>query len=131
MENCFRIVGETGIRLLTQLCNEVWRTGKWPTDWTISILVPIHKKGSSIKCSNYRTIALISHASKILLRIIQLCLKTYLEHQIPQEQAGFVKVKGTREQILNIRQLIEKSRKFQVPMIICFMDYQKAFDCVN
>lgn len=82
--------------LMTELCNQIWKTGKWPKDRTISILILIHKKGSTAKCSNYRTIVLISHASKVLLKIIQLRLKPYLEYQIPQEQAGFVKGKYER-----------------------------------
>ena len=100
-------------------------------DWTRSTFIPIHKKGSTKKCENFRTIALISHPSKVLLHIIKNRLKYYLDSQIPAEQAGFVKGKGTREQILNARLLIEKSREFQVPMLICFLDYSKAFDCVN
>lgn len=127
----FQMLGEKGVRIFHSVCTAIWSTGKWPTDWCTSIYVPLHKKGSTTKCENYRTLSLVSHASKVLLKILKTRLKAYLDCQIPQEQAGFVKGKGTREQILNIRQLIEKSREYQVPMIICFVDYQKAFDCVN
>ena len=82
-------------------------------------------------CSNYKTIALISHASKVLLHVINRRLHYYLTRQIPEEQAGFVKGKGTREQILNVRQIVEKSREFNSPVILCFIDYSKAFDCVQ
>ena len=124
-------LGEHGAKILTDLCNIIWKHGQWPKDWSTSIFIPLHKKGKTTKCSNYRTISLISHPSKILLRIIKRRMGHYLDQQIPQEQAGFVKGKGTREQILNIRQLIEKCREFNIPMVICFLDYQKAFDCVN
>lgn len=113
------------------MCNKVWDTGVWPEDWCESVFVPLHKKGPTTRCENYRTISLISHASKILLQIILARLRPFLDRQIPQEQAGFVKGKGAREQILNIRQMIEKSREFQIPMVVCFLDYHKAFDCVN
>ncbi|KAA5657335.1 reverse transcriptase family protein, partial [Pseudomonas aeruginosa] len=102
-----------------------------PSDWTRSIILPLHKKGSTKQCDNYRTLALISHASKILLYILNNRIRYYLDEQIPQEQAGFVKGRGTREQILNVRQLIEKGREYNVPFIMCFIDYSKAFDCVN
>lgn len=127
----FKVLGDKGIDLLHNICEHIWQHGDWPQDWTKSIIIPLHKKGSTRKCNNYRTLALISHASKILLHIINFRLRNYLDWQIPQEQAGFVKGKGTREQILNIRQLIEKAYEFDTPIIICFIDYNKAFDCVN
>ncbi|CAK1589260.1 unnamed protein product [Parnassius mnemosyne] len=123
-------LGETGIKIL-ELCNQIWSSGKWPRDWTESLLISLHKKGSTKICQNYRTVALISHGSKIMLHIIKGRLQPYLQRQIPNEQAGFVKGRGTREQIVNIRQLIEKSREFNVPIMMCFVDYSKAFDCVR
>ena len=96
-----------------------------------SIILPLHKKGSTSKCDNYRTLALISHASKVFLHIIHNRIRYYLDWQISQEQAGFVKGRGTRDQILNIRQLIEKSYEFNTPIILCFIDYSKAFDDVT
>ncbi|PZC71182.1 hypothetical protein B5X24_HaOG213934 [Helicoverpa armigera] len=124
-------LGQKGTKAITDICNTIWKTGKWPKDWTESVFIPLHKKGSSKDCGNYRTLALISHASKILLHVINRRLNYFLSRQIPEEQAGFVKGKGTREQILNVRQIIEKSREFNSPVILCFIDYTKAFDCVQ
>lgn len=114
-----------------EICNKIWHTGQWPEDWVHSSILPLHKKGSVRDCNNYRTIALISHASKILLHIINARLRSFLDWQIPQEQAGFVKGRGTREQILNIRLIIEKCYEFNIPIFMCFVDYRKAFDCVD
>ncbi|XP_012544182.2 transposon TX1 uncharacterized 149 kDa protein [Bombyx mori] len=124
-------LGERGVNAVHSICNYVWQHGEWPNDWTKSIILPLHKKGSTRKCDNYRTLALVSHCSKVLLYILNTRLRYFLDWQIPQEQAGFVKGKGTREQILNIRQLIERSYEFGTPMIMCFIDYSKAFDCVK
>lgn len=122
---------EIGIENIHQICQRIWDTTQWPEDWTLSTLIPIHKKGSKTKHDNYRLIALIPHASKIMLHIINERLKTYLSWQIPEEQTGFVKGKGTREQILNVRQLIEKAREYNVPLYLCFIDYKKAFDSIK
>lgn len=124
-------LGDNGAKILQDICNKIWHSEHWPKDWAKSAFIPIHKKGSTRKCQNYRTIALISHASKILLRILDQRLRRYLDYQIPPEQAGFVKGKGTKNQIFNIRQLIEKAREFNMPMLLCFIDYKKAFDCVK
>lgn len=110
--------------------HKIWQNGHWPKDWVKSAFIPIHKKDSTRKCQNYRTISL-SHASKILLRILDQRLRRYLDCQIPPKQAGFDKGKETRDQIFNIRQLIEKAREFNTPMLLCFIDYRKAFDCVR
>jgi hypothetical protein len=103
----------------------------WPEDWVELILIPLYKKGSTEDCSNYRTTSLISHASKVLLNVIHARLRYYADSQIPQEQAGIVKGRRTREQIFNIRQLIEKSREFNQLLVMCFIDYNKSFDCVQ
>lgn len=124
-------LSSNGVRQLLHICNSIWKTGIWPVDWTESMFVPLHKKGSTRDCNNYRTLALIPHVSKILLYIINHRLKHFLQRQIPEEQAGFVLGKGTREQILNVRQIIEKSREFNSPVLLCFIDYTKAFDCVQ
>ncbi|XP_077255535.1 uncharacterized protein LOC143893712 [Temnothorax americanus] len=126
-----KALGETGIDTLHAICNHIWQHGEWPQDWTESVILPLHKKGSTKRCDNYRTLSLISHASKILLYIINNRIRHFLDWQIPQEQAGFVRGRGTREQILNIRQVIEKSYEFDTPVIMCFVDYCKAFDCVD
>ena len=99
--------------------------------WKRSVFIPIPKKGNAKECSNYRTIALISHASKVMLKILQARLQQYMNHEIPDVQAGFRKGRGTRDQIANIHCIMEKAREFQKNIDFCFIDYAKAFDCVN
>jgi len=96
-----------------------------------SVFIPIPKKGNAKECSNYRTIALISHASKVTLKILQARLQQYMNCELSDAQAGFRKGRGTRDQIANICWLIEKAREFQKNIYFCFIDYAKAFDCVN
>ena len=96
-----------------------------------SVFIPISKKGNTKECSNYRTIALISHASKVMLKILQARLQQYRNCELPDVQAGFRKGTGTRDQIANIRWIIEKAREFQRNIYFCFIDYAKAFDCVD
>ena len=95
------------------------------------VFIPIPKKGNAKECSNYRTIALISHASKVMLKILQARLQQYVNRELPDVQAGFRKGRGTRDQIANIRWIIEKAREFQINIYFCFIDYAKAFDCVE
>ena len=94
-------------------------------------MIPIPKKGNAKECSNYRTIALISHASKVMLKSLQARLQQYVNHEIPNVQAGFRKGRGTRDQIVNICCIMEKAREFQKNIYFCFIDYAKAFDCVD
>ena len=89
------------------------------------------KKGNAKQCSNYCTIALISHTSKVMLKILQARLQQYVNHELPDVQAGFRKGRGTRDQIANIRWIMEKAREFQKNIYFCFVDYAKAFDCVD
>ena len=96
-----------------------------------SVFIPIPKKGNAKECSNYRTIALISHASKVMLKILPTRLQQYMNHEFPDVQGGFKKGRGTRDQIANIRWIIEKARGFQKNIYFCFIDYAKAFDCVD
>lgn len=124
-------LGETGVDIFHKICQRIWENDTWPEDWTTSTYVPIHKKGPKDICENYRTIALISHASKVMLQILVQRIKPYILSQLPPEQAGFVPGRGTREQILNINQIIEKAREFNIPTYLCFIDYTKAFDCVR
>ena len=100
-------------------------------DWKRSVFIPIPKKGNAKECSNYHTIALISHASKVMLKILQARLKQYVNHELPGVQAGFRKGRGTIDQIANIRWIIEKAREFQKNIYFCFIDYAKAFDFVD
>ena len=93
-----------------------------------SVFIPIPKKGNAKECSNYRTIALISHASKVIVKILQARLQQYVNRELPDVQSGFRKARGTRDQIANIHWIIEKARKFQKNIQSCFIDYAKAFD---
>ena len=97
----------------------------------MSVFIPIPKKGHAKECSNYRTIALISHASKIMLKILQDRLQQYVNRELPDVQAGFRKGRGTRDQTANILWIMEKAREFQRNIYFCFIDYAKAFDCVD
>ena len=99
-----------------------------PQDWKRSVFISIPKKGNAKECSNYCTIALILHASKVILKILQARLQQYVNCELPDVQAGFRKGKGTRDQIANIRRIIKKAREFQKNIYLCFIDYAKAFD---
>ena len=102
---------------------------QWPYDWKRSVFIPIPKKGNAKEYSYYRTIAYFSHASKVMLKSPQVRLQQYVNHELPDVQAGFRKGKGTRDQIANICRIIEKAREFQKNIYFCFIDYAKAFDC--
>ena len=103
-------------------------TQQWPQDWKRSVFIPIPKKGNAKECSNYRIIALISHASKVMLKILQARLQQYVNRELPDVQR---KGRGTRDQITNIHWVIGKAREFQKNIYFCFIDYAKAFDCVG
>ena len=117
--------------MLHSICQQIWKIQQWPQDWERSVFIPVPKKGNPKECSNYCTIAFISHASKIMLKILQTRLQQYVNHELLDVQAGFRKGKGTRDQIANIRWIIEKARELQKKKKICFIDYPKAFDCVD
>ena len=110
---------------------ECWKTQQWLQDWKRSVFFPIPKKGNTNECSNYPTIAPISHASKIMLKILQARLQQYMNCELPDDQAGFRKGRGTRDQIANICWIMEKAREFQKSIYFCFIDYAKAFECVD
>lgn len=126
-----KAAGDESIRVMTRLCQHIWETEQWPKDWKRSIFIPIPKKGDTRECGNNRTIALISHTSKILLKIIQNRMESYVERELPEEQAGFRKKRGTRDHIANLRWILEKANEFKQDVYICFIDYSKAFDCVD
>ena len=113
------------------ICQQIWKTQQWPQDQERSVLIPIPKKSSTKECSNYWTILLISHASKVMLKILYARLQHYANQELPEVQAGFRKGRGTRDQIANIHWIIEKAREFQKNIYLCFIDYTKAFDCVD
>ena len=106
-------------------------TQQWPQDWKRSVFIPIPKKGNAKECSYYCTIALISHASKVMLKSLQARLQQYVNSELPDVQAGFRKGRGTRNQIANIRWIMEKARAFQKNIYFCFIGYAKTFDCVD
>ena len=106
-------------------------TQQWPQGWKTSVFIPIPKKGNAKECSNYCTIVLISHASKVMLKILQARLQKYMSHELPDVQAGFRKGRGTRNQTVNICWIIEKAREFQKNIYFCFIDYAKAFDWIT
>jgi len=107
----------------------ILKTQQWPRDWKRSVFIPNPKKGNVKECSNYRTIAFISHASKVILKILQVRLQKYMNCELPDVQAGFRKGRGTRDQIANIHWNKKKAREFQKSIYFCFVDYAKAFDC--
>ena len=127
----FQILKDDAAKVLHSICQQIWRTQQWPQDWKRSIFIPIPKRGNTKKCLNYRTIALISHASKRMLKIGQARLQQYVNRELPDVQAGFRKGRGTRDQIANICWITEKAREFQKNTYFCFIDYAKAFDFVN
>ena len=127
----FQILKDDAVKVLHSICQQIWKTQQWPQDWKRSVFIPILKKGNTKECSNYCTIALISHASKVMLKILQVRLEQYMNCELPDVQAGFRKGRGTRDQIDNICWIMEKVKQFQKNIYFCFIDYTKAFDCVD
>src|SRR5574341_1445050 len=127
----FQILKDDAVKVLHSICQPIWKTQQWPQDWKMSVFIPIPKKGNAKECSNYRTIELISHAGKVMLKILQARLQQYMNHELPGVQAGFRNTRGTRDQIANISWIIEKARELQKNIHFCFIDYAKAFDCVD
>ena len=127
----FQILKDEAVEVLHSICHQIWKTQQWPQDWKRSVFIPIPKKGNAKECSNYCTIVLISHASKVMLKILQARLQQYVNRGIPDVQAGFRKGRRTRKQTANNRWIIEKARKVQKTVYFCFIDYVKAFDCVD
>ena len=109
----FQILKDDAVKVLRSICQQIWKTKQWPQDWKRSVFIPIPKKGNAKECSNYRTIALISLASKVMLKILQARLQQYVNCDPPDVQVGFRKGRGTRDQIANIHWIIEKAREFQ------------------
>ena len=124
----FQILNDDAVKVLHLICQQIWKTQQWPQDWKRSVFIPIPKKGNAKECSNYRTIAPISHASKVMFKILQARLQQYVNRELPDVQAGFRKGRGTRDQVANIRWIMEKAREFQKNIYFCFIDYAKAFD---
>ena len=106
----FQILKDDAVKVLHSICQQIWNTHQWPQDWKRSVFIPIPKKGNAKECSNYCTIALISHASKVMPKILQGRLQQYMNCELPDVQAGFGKGRGTRDQIASICWIIKKAR---------------------
>ena len=115
-----QILKDDAVKVLYSIWQQIWKTLEWPQDWKRSVFIPIPKKGNAKECSNYHTIALISHASKVILKILQTRPQQYTNHELPDVQFGFRKGRGTRDQIANIRWIINKAREFQKNNYFCF-----------
>ena len=121
----FQILKDDAVNVLYSICQQIWKTQQWPQDWKWSVFISVPKKGNAKECSNHGTIALISHASKVMLKILQARLQQYVNCEIPDVQAAFRKGRGTRDQIANICWIIKKAREFQKNIYFCFIDYAK------
>ena len=119
----FQILKDDAVKVLHSICQQIWKTQQWPQDWKRSVFILIPKNGKAKECSNYCTIALISHASKVMLKILQARLQQYVNSELSDVQAGFRKGRGTRDQIAKICWIMEKAREFQKNIYFCFIDY--------
>ena len=126
-----QILKYDAVKVLHSVCQQIWKTQQWPQNWQRSVFISIPKKGNAKECSNYRTIALISHASKIMLKTLQARLQQYVNWELPDVQAGFGRGRGTRDQIANICWIIKKAREFWKKIYFFFIDYAEDFDCVD
>ena len=127
----FKILKGDAVKVLQSISQQIWKTQQWSQDWNGSVFIPIPKKSNSKECSNYCTIVLILHASKVMLKILQVSLQQYMNWELPDVQAGLRKGRGTRDKIANIYWIIEKAREFQKNIYFCYTDYTKACDCVE
>ena len=127
----FQILKDDAVKVLHSICQQIWKIQQWPQDWKMSVFIPILKKGNAKECSNYHTIALISHVSKVMFKILQVRLQQFVNHGLPDVQAGFRKGRVTRHQVANIHWIIEKSREFRKNIYFCLIDYAKDFNCVD
>ena len=126
----FQVLKDDGMKMLHSICQQIWKTHQEPQDLKMAVFIPIPKKGNTKECSNYHTVAFISHASKVMLKILQAMPQQYVNHELTDVQAGFWKGRGSRDQIAKIYWIIEKPREFQVNIYFC-LDYANAFDGVN
>ena len=127
----FQILKDDAMKVLHSICQQIWKTHQWPQDWKRAVFIPNPKKGHATECSNYHTIAFISHASKVICKILQGRLQQYVNCELPDVQAGFRKGRATRDQIANIHWIMEKAREFQKNIYFYFIDYTKGFHCVD
>ena len=117
------------MKVLHSKCQQIWKTQQWSHNWKMSVFIPIPKKGNPKECSDYRTVALISHTSREMLKILQARLQQYVNRELPDVQAIFRKARGIRDQTASIHRIIKKVREFQTNIYFCFIDQVKAFDC--
>ena len=127
----FQILKDDAVKMLYSICQQIWKTHQWPQDRKRSVYIPIPKKGNAKECSNYHTIVLISHSSKVMLIILQVRLQQYMNYELPDVQTGFRKGRGSRDQIANMCWVIKKAREFQENIYFYFIDYAKAFNSVD
>ena len=127
----FQILKDDAVKVLHSIHQQRWKTQPWPQDWKMSVFIPVPKKGNAKECSSYCTIALISHASKVKLKILPARLQQCMNRELPDVQAEFRKGRGTRDQIANISWIIEKAREFRKNICFCLIHYAKAFDCMD
>ena len=127
----FQILKDDVVKVLCSICQQLRKTQKWPQDCKRSDFIPIPKKGNAKECSNYCTIALISHASKVMLKILQARLQQYVNRELPDVQAEFRKGRGTRDQFSTSVGSLKKQESSRKNIHFCFIDYAKAFDCVD
>ena len=117
-----QILKDDAVKILHSISQQIWKSQQWPQDQKRSVFIPVPKKGKAKECSNYHTIALISHASKVVLKILQVRLQQYVNQELPDIQSGFRKGRGTRDQIANIHWITEKGREFQKNIYFCFVN---------
>ena len=127
----FQILKDEAVKVLHSICQKIWKTQQRPQDWKRSVFIPIPKKGNAKERSNYHTIALISHTSKVMVKILHARLQQYMNCELPDIQTGFRKGRGTSNQMANICWITEKTREFQKNIYFCFIDHAKAFDYVD
>ena len=125
----FQILKDDAVKLLHSICQQIWKTQQWPQHWKRSVFIAVPKEGNVKECSNSHTIALISHASKVMLKILQARIQLCVNHELPDIQAGFGKGRRTRDQIADTRWVYIKSNRIPLKNIY-FINYAKAFDCV-
>ena len=116
----FQILKDDAVKVLHSICQQIWKTQQWPQDWKGSVSIPIPKRGNAKECWNCHTIALISHASKVMIKILQASLQQYVNHEFPDVQAGFRKGRGTRDQIASIPWIIKKSKRVPEKHLLLF-----------
>ena len=128
----FQILKDDAMDVLHSICQQIWKTQQWPQDWKRSVFIPIPKKGNAKECSNYCTIALISHTNNVMLKILQARLWQYVNCELPDFQVvWFRKGSRNRDQIGNTFWIFKKSERVPEKIYFCFIDYAKAFDCVD